>query len=159
MTPPPGDVNEKKYPCQKCGTLRTKAEGGTTFTVCDECWDVRDGDFTMAVNLTPANKERFKRSEVIVLVAEVIASTRRQAAKEVVESEVLETLLDYAVHQPDCILNRCEAGEPTEDGGYRTKYAGKWYQSKPVDETPKCNCGYTEAMTAFDKLKREVCGE
>ena len=30
---------EKKYPCVDCGKLRTKAEGGTTFTVCDECWD------------------------------------------------------------------------------------------------------------------------
>lgn len=38
MTPttPP---EEAKYPCSKCGKLRTKAEGGTTFTVCDKCWD------------------------------------------------------------------------------------------------------------------------
>lgn len=27
------------YPCDECGVLRTKGEGGTTFTVCDECWD------------------------------------------------------------------------------------------------------------------------
>jgi len=33
------EKDEPKYPCDKCGTLRTKAEGGTTFTVCDECWD------------------------------------------------------------------------------------------------------------------------
>ena len=32
---------EEKYPCKDCGVLRTKAEGGTTFTVCDECWDKR----------------------------------------------------------------------------------------------------------------------
>ena len=32
---------EEKYPCVDCGVLRTKAEGGTTFTVCDECWDKR----------------------------------------------------------------------------------------------------------------------
>lgn len=32
---------EAEYPCIKCGKLRTKAEGGTTFTVCDECWDTR----------------------------------------------------------------------------------------------------------------------
>ena len=30
---------EKKYPCAKCGKLRTKAEGGTIFTVCDTCWE------------------------------------------------------------------------------------------------------------------------
>lgn len=31
--------NERIYPCAKCGTMRTKAEGGTCFTVCDDCWD------------------------------------------------------------------------------------------------------------------------
>jgi len=30
---------ETLYPCAECGRLRTKDEGGTTFTVCDECWD------------------------------------------------------------------------------------------------------------------------
>ena len=32
-------AGETLYPCVDCGTLRTKAEGGTTFTVCDECWE------------------------------------------------------------------------------------------------------------------------
>ena len=27
------------YPCRCCGVTRTADEGGTTFTVCDECWD------------------------------------------------------------------------------------------------------------------------
>lgn len=27
------------YPCADCGLKRTAAEGGTTFTVCDKCWD------------------------------------------------------------------------------------------------------------------------
>lgn len=31
-------VEERIYPCDRCGKLRTKAEGGTTFTVCDACW-------------------------------------------------------------------------------------------------------------------------
>jgi len=30
---------DRKYPCKKCGKLRSKDEGGTVFTVCDECWD------------------------------------------------------------------------------------------------------------------------
>lgn len=29
------------YPCADCGKMRTKEEGGTAFTVCDECWDKR----------------------------------------------------------------------------------------------------------------------
>jgi hypothetical protein len=31
--------DEKIYPCDDCGKMRSKNEGGTTFTVCDDCWD------------------------------------------------------------------------------------------------------------------------
>lgn len=31
-------MSERIYPCGKCGTLRTEAEGGRVFTVCDDCW-------------------------------------------------------------------------------------------------------------------------
>lgn len=32
--------NEPKiYPCIECGVMRTASEGGTTFTICDDCWD------------------------------------------------------------------------------------------------------------------------
>lgn len=33
------DPNARIYPCKRCGKMRSKNEGGTTFTVCDECWD------------------------------------------------------------------------------------------------------------------------
>ena len=33
------DYEEPLYPCDDCGKLRTKSEGGTTFTVCEDCWD------------------------------------------------------------------------------------------------------------------------
>lgn len=29
---------DRIYPCDGCGKMRTKAEGGTTFTLCEECW-------------------------------------------------------------------------------------------------------------------------
>lgn len=29
---------EVLYPCADCGKLRTKAEGGTVFTICEACW-------------------------------------------------------------------------------------------------------------------------
>lgn len=35
--------DERIYPCAKCGTMRSKAEGGTVFTVCDDCWDEKYG--------------------------------------------------------------------------------------------------------------------
>ena len=41
-TPPQSgkEPDERKYPCDRCDTLRTKAEGGAVFTVCEACWDV-----------------------------------------------------------------------------------------------------------------------
>jgi len=35
----PVTQNEDNYPCKECGAPRTKAQGGTTFTVCDDCWN------------------------------------------------------------------------------------------------------------------------
>lgn len=34
-----GDLSEPTWPCRECGKKMTKAEGGTTFTVCEVCWD------------------------------------------------------------------------------------------------------------------------
>ena len=36
--------DERIYPCIECGKMRSKAEGGTTFTVCDECWESTKSD-------------------------------------------------------------------------------------------------------------------
>jgi len=36
-------MTQTKYPCTECGKLRTKDEGGTTFTLCDECWEKHYG--------------------------------------------------------------------------------------------------------------------
>lgn len=40
-TPPcgPFPAEERVYPCAKCPKMRTKAEGGNVFTVCEACWD------------------------------------------------------------------------------------------------------------------------
>jgi len=43
------DDDKKIYPCDDCGKLRSKNEGGTTFTVCDECWDKHFDDKTRLV--------------------------------------------------------------------------------------------------------------
>lgn len=36
--PPQQPAPEPTYSCRECGVLQTKAEGGTTFTVCGKCW-------------------------------------------------------------------------------------------------------------------------
>lgn len=33
-------VHDRVFPCRRCGVLRSEAEGGTVFTVCDDCWDL-----------------------------------------------------------------------------------------------------------------------
>lgn len=65
--------------------------------------------------------------------------------------EAAEALQDFAAHEHDCIRNSWEAGEPTPDGGYRTRFRGKWYQSKPIDQTPRCDCGLEEADNTWRK--------
>lgn len=64
-------------------------------------------------------------------------------------------VIPYAVHGDKCILMFWEAGEPTANGGYRTKIKGKWYQSKPIDETPKCDCGFAEVFAPFHAPEEE----
>jgi hypothetical protein len=58
----------------------------------------------------------------------------------------IEGLVDYCVHDSRCILSRSCAGEPTPDGGYRTKYGDRWYQTRPVNKTPKCKCGLDDLL-------------
>lgn len=38
--------DDRIYPCDRCGKLRSKAEGGTIFTVCDACWDALHSGWT-----------------------------------------------------------------------------------------------------------------
>jgi hypothetical protein len=66
------------YPCAKCGVLRTEAEGGKVFTVCDECWDEpaapqgKDAGFINARNaainkLKAEHQERIKSHECTIV--------------------------------------------------------------------------------------------
>lgn len=64
-----------------------------------------------------------------------------------------DALVDYTEHGPDCIRSKWSSGRPKNGGGYESCYAGKWYQSLPVDETPACTCGMSEALAAWTKLK------
>jgi hypothetical protein len=35
----PNSDSERTWACSKCGALRTKAEGGNIFSMCEECWE------------------------------------------------------------------------------------------------------------------------
>jgi hypothetical protein len=60
--------------------------------------------------------------------------------------EMRDCLEEFGQHQSPCLLSFFSAGRNTPDGGYECKYGDKWYQSQPVDETPKCTCGLNEAL-------------
>ena len=60
--------------------------------------------------------------------------------------DVIARLSPYTEHRERCILAQFEAGRPTKSGGYKQKYDGHWYQTSPVDETPKCDCGLDEIL-------------
>ena len=62
-----------------------------------------------------------------------------------------EKLSQYAEHDSDCVLSKWSAGRPTDDGGYEMKFAGVWYKARPVDESPPCECGLAEILSALPK--------
>ena len=55
-----GSDNFKKYPCATCGKLRTADEGGTTFTICDECWEKKYPDKGIIREMEELKDERIK---------------------------------------------------------------------------------------------------
>ncbi len=70
--------------------------------------------------------------------------------------EAAEKLGGYANHDTECIRTYWEAGEPTSGGGYHTKFEGKWYQSRPIDQEPKCTCGLQDTYDAWRKKAEKL---
>jgi len=87
------------------------------------------------------NKERIKQLEV-----EKDKLFRTSFRMDKRNAELEAGLREYGHHDKRCILSRWEAGRYTSDGGYEMKYAGKWYQSRPKNEIPKCTCGLTNLI-------------
>ena len=110
---------------------------------------------------SPSCQRRTEALQAVVPILKILnsgefkelADVRKAAALpcDCAELMALRRVVEYAEHEKDCICNRFEAGEPTPDGGYRCKYAGTWYQAKPIDETPPCNCGFDDALAALPK--------
>lgn len=110
---------------------------------------------------TKTNTEGAQAVEEQVLELFILRPTRGQGDTEQVlltmdelkqalhtaEKRALDNLSDWIEHSNQCIRSQSSAGRPTEDGGYECKFAGKWYQSLPIDKTPKCDCGLDEAIT------------
>jgi len=63
------DSKERIYPCDRCGKLRSKASGGTTFTLCDACWELAYGKRSQPVPLVPS---KVKVSDLLSSVQQII---------------------------------------------------------------------------------------
>lgn len=63
-----------------------------------------------------------------------------------------ERLAEYIGHDSRCILSRRSAGRPTLGGGYEELYDGEWFQLRPFDKRPPCDCGLSEALSSHEKL-------
>lgn len=96
-------------------------------------------------NLNEFKKQRFRKA-------------LRTIAEKTVEAVRVEGLNEFLEHSTDCILSWCEAGRPTKDG-YEQKYRGVWYQSRPIDNTPKCDCGLAELLTEQTNLANQWLGK
>ena len=96
--------------------------------------------------------EREDRSDQAI--ADFWLNIVRQAQLDVVAE--VEDLIEYVEHSDRCIISYLEAGEPTENGGYRQKFRGVWYQAKPIDETPKCDCGLSDLLATLSALKERI---
>ena len=66
------------YPCDDCGVMRTKAEGGTTFTICEECWRKRYGKPSVAASPAPAEPYEGLTESELVHIAVIERAERKR---------------------------------------------------------------------------------
>ena len=67
--------------------------------------------------------------------------------------KTIREMASYTQHETGCILSQWSGGQPTKDGGYEMKFGGKWYQTRPIDKTPKCSCGLSDLLSTLNKDK------
>jgi hypothetical protein len=97
---------------------------------------------------------------VLLMERDAHAKLSRERGEQVVKAKAQMESLQWAIrgldaytrHTDRCVLSFWEGGEPTPDGGYRQRFKGVWYQVKPVDETPKCDCGLAGMFAALEAL-------
>ena len=118
-------------------------------------WRTKQEGFAAAAdmigNLLAAWREAVHERDV--LAAEVRVLEARALTIETDNAQLRAALADYGQHDSECVLSRFEQGRPTSDGGYECCYAGKWYETKPVDRTPACECGLSAALSPTPEVK------
>jgi hypothetical protein len=89
--------------------------------------------------------DKFERASIINKFSELLKEGEVERSKD--RDTLMEKISGYLEHKPECIRSQFTAGEPTSDGGYRQKFGDKWYEAKPIDKTPKCDCGLDEILS------------
>lgn len=89
--------DDRKYPCMDCQTMRSEAEGGKIFSVCEECWDKRypkpaHSPAVQALESQPPDVERLGR----------MAIAMRDAARRVREWSDLQGKQGRLVTNGEC---------------------------------------------------------
>ena len=96
------------------------------------------------------------RNDVAMVSKSELEELRATITRQAAEIERLRGALDhYGVHDNACVLYQCQAGRPTDDGGYEVMYGDKWYSTRPVDNKPKCQCGLDDARSLSSTLTGE----
>ena len=99
--------------------------------------------------IVEAEAERGEITSVSETQTKIIAKLEKQLSEANRRLEVgIEALAQYGQHESSCILSRWEAGRPipTKAEGYEMKYGGAWYEVRPTNHTPECECGLNEAL-------------
>lgn len=128
--------------CQECFAVLPFA--GFTHTYKDCCVFIR-GNLESQLATAKAEIETLKE-QLQLANTDNFETEGRCFEWEQRNKRIREALDEYGNHTDACAIGYFQAGEPTPDGGYRQMISGKWYQTKPIDETPKCDCGLKAAL-------------
>jgi len=92
------------------------------------------------------SNEKTMSEELAAAKAEISECKALMVEQSFQKERLREALQKYGNCTDDCACCPQVAGEPTSDGSYRVLIWSKWYRTRPIDERPKCNCGYQSAL-------------
>lgn len=95
------------YPCDKCGKKRSAAEGGTVFTVCDECWETLPPAPVAPASEGGAVRVRSASGEVLgEIVANELMELMTNEFCQQIGQAVADFLTDSPAAEPEPAIDR-----------------------------------------------------
>lgn len=160
------------YPCDRCRVLRSKAEGGTVFTVCDVYWDAAVAAVSPAAREAQATgsvsgvSDGESQSVLLALRQEVerlqgekatyrelaLERGRVIAERDAALASLRQTLAaleqgGHIQHTPTCATrHKGERWEPHYEC-HHGRWWGAWVPDVSVN--PECTCGRDQILAAL----------